>query len=570
MTPLTAIPPPVVGETLPSWLDRVSAANHMSLGWTLHQLGLAPNTVSNAMPTGYGHHLPEQQLTALANAAGVEPAVVRGMLTTSWIGTRAKPVPGADEASNDARKFGFANWMYLSGSHYCPRCLAENGGAWLMQWKSPFTFACANHGEALRSTCPMCGGRAAVGRREHGLKPAFPAYVPEPGHCRNPRRQTEPRRTKGPCGHDHTVDEPGISMSSEWTGLQAALNVNDKPFAWWNDLRALAAYVITTAPIETVVAILGEPLNQDLATVWNAQWQARIDRLANARTSDQDHRSVTQDTTGRTPPTDPLLMAVASAVAHACLNDDAALIELVRGGRDTDPTGQLPHSRIEGLGASAKLNDRVLSAYRGDADHLARIGMHSRYRTVVTDLDPANIPPYIWDDLFDQHIAPLTQNVPVNRATLRRFTSIAVRRSATAETWTQATTHFADRHLRNPRLASAVLTSITQSVGTDGVNAVLIAISSLTAALTRDQRSQTYASERADANRVYAHSVSRAKFLAMYPGLNVSASRKRWAAVSAWVDATSDHPVNAPAWGPTGPSANDLEAYRVWTRTSRT
>jgi hypothetical protein len=33
-------------------------------------------------------------------------------------------------------------WRQLSASRYCPRCLAANGGRWMLAWRIPWTFAC--------------------------------------------------------------------------------------------------------------------------------------------------------------------------------------------------------------------------------------------------------------------------------------------------------------------------------------------------------------------------------------------------------------------------------------------
>ncbi len=50
-------------------------------------------------------------------------------------------------------------WRQLTGSRYCPRCLAVNGGRWMLAWRIPWTFACTACQVLLADTCPDCGRR---------------------------------------------------------------------------------------------------------------------------------------------------------------------------------------------------------------------------------------------------------------------------------------------------------------------------------------------------------------------------------------------------------------------------
>jgi hypothetical protein len=50
-------------------------------------------------------------------------------------------------------------WRQLTGSRYCPRCLAANGGRWMLAWRIPWTFACTSCQVLLADTCPGCGRR---------------------------------------------------------------------------------------------------------------------------------------------------------------------------------------------------------------------------------------------------------------------------------------------------------------------------------------------------------------------------------------------------------------------------
>ncbi|WP_443048583.1 TniQ family protein [Streptomyces sp. NBC_00272] len=51
-----------------------------------------------------------------------------------------------------------------SGSRYCPECLRERDGRWLLRWRLPWVFACTRHGRLLAHDCPGCGHRPRHGR----------------------------------------------------------------------------------------------------------------------------------------------------------------------------------------------------------------------------------------------------------------------------------------------------------------------------------------------------------------------------------------------------------------------
>jgi hypothetical protein len=65
-------------------------------------------------------------------------------------------------------------WRQLSCSRYCPRCLAANGGRWMLTWRIPWAFACTSCQVLLADTCPDCC------RRHRRTRTGQPR---QPGHC---------------------------------------------------------------------------------------------------------------------------------------------------------------------------------------------------------------------------------------------------------------------------------------------------------------------------------------------------------------------------------------------------
>ena len=68
------------------------------------------------------------------------------------------------------------------GSRYCPSCLAELGGRWLLAWRLGWMFACTAHGVLLCDACPACGQepRSRTGRTS-GLNPPGTSPTPSSG-----------------------------------------------------------------------------------------------------------------------------------------------------------------------------------------------------------------------------------------------------------------------------------------------------------------------------------------------------------------------------------------------------
>ena len=58
------------------------------------------------------------------------------------------------------------------GSRYCPSCLAERDGRWLLAWRLGWTFACTTHGVLLCDTCPACGQAPRSRDRPRRAQPA--------------------------------------------------------------------------------------------------------------------------------------------------------------------------------------------------------------------------------------------------------------------------------------------------------------------------------------------------------------------------------------------------------------
>ncbi|WP_329620117.1 TniQ family protein [Streptomyces sp. NBC_01255] len=154
------------GESLDSWLETLGRRNGLTFSAFLRILGLPGNYFTRSMVSD----LPVTVLRELEIRTGL-PA---GRLDQAVIGS------GFPFGPRRQRRCRF-----------CPQCLAEQEGRWLLKWWLPWTFACTTHEALLHDTCPGCGEGVRVRLPGHTLR--FPA-----GTC------TIASRLASVCGTDLT------------------------------------------------------------------------------------------------------------------------------------------------------------------------------------------------------------------------------------------------------------------------------------------------------------------------------------------------------------------------------
>lgn len=259
---LTRLLAPVHGEAFASYINRLAAFHNVDLLVMLQSLGMI-NQERNQRIKAYGILLDEERLKNFSVATQLPPHVVSSMLLSSYSGV-AIDLTGVPPNSPDLlRRRAISEWAYFYGSHACPHCIKENGGAWQIAWKLPWSFACANHKCYLVAHCPACKRRLASGKRDRTLTPLFVKRVPKPNFCNNPQPDGVGRlgRSSEPCGHDLT-SIPTVAASFEKLQVQMLLNErlsgqllsipNSEISAqqYFRDLRSLCAFILYCAEAE--------------------------------------------------------------------------------------------------------------------------------------------------------------------------------------------------------------------------------------------------------------------------------------------------------------------------------
>ena len=127
-----------------------------------------------------------ERAQAFAFATGLSEARVSNMLLTHYAGISFATSEHAAGRHVDSRW----EWRFCPGSHLCPECLVENGGAWQLAWKLPWSFVCLRHCTLLLDTCPRCFEYLGSGLASYRADVPLLSRVPRPGYCSNrPERQ---------------------------------------------------------------------------------------------------------------------------------------------------------------------------------------------------------------------------------------------------------------------------------------------------------------------------------------------------------------------------------------------
>ncbi|NKQ57335.1 LysR family transcriptional regulator [Amycolatopsis sp. K13G38] len=144
---------PLPGEAVDSWLEALAERLHTSIFDLFRSAGIATqwNTAKAHKP--WVHHLDTEQLAAVGTATGVPADRLAGMTLDRYAGTGLIVDRPARPGSRPRW------WRGLTGSRFCPRCLAENGNRWMLSWRLAWSFACTRHHILLRDTCPACESR---------------------------------------------------------------------------------------------------------------------------------------------------------------------------------------------------------------------------------------------------------------------------------------------------------------------------------------------------------------------------------------------------------------------------
>lgn len=229
---------PIPGEALDSWLDAIAFRHGVSRRTVLERCAIAHS--------GYGawmRLLDFADTDRIAGVTGCDPAVVAAL---------AFPCTGnPDSALRGAQTLPSSTWAWRAHSRWCPQCLTDTGGRWLLAWRLNWTFVCLTHNRSLQDFCPTCAAR------QRGRPPG--SQMPQLDRCAEPVRDSSGERAC--CGADLGQDQECVEpvnaamvhsqrlVNALLAGRRAPLRVyratQPAPQAIFEDVKIIARYVFT-------------------------------------------------------------------------------------------------------------------------------------------------------------------------------------------------------------------------------------------------------------------------------------------------------------------------------------
>lgn len=437
---------PVGGEAFASFVDRVAALYRVPLSTALHRTGVTDDDSFRALPVGYGVVLAPDRLEAFAHATRLTPERVTGMLLAGYQGGPLD-LSGLDMAApRSVRAVALREWGYFAGSHACPSCLADDG-AWRVRWKLPWSFACVRHRRLLIDTCPDCGRRSGIGRRDGMSAPAFPGRVPQPGRCRNalPTGLAGAGRAGLPCdsdlggavAHRLATNDPALAAQ---TTLDALLDAGGAA-ELFAGLRAVCALVLHHGGPEHVGADAA-PAVEAFANHVACRDAVREERGAMIGAGvDGRHGPRTRSWTA-VPQSAALMAAVVPAALRVLEPEDphvvaerlAPLLDTAAAtARGLTVVTRIPHDSGFTPPLRAAFDAWQDGRPRRKAVHRYGVGARTSRRWGVT---AAQVPQLLWAEEYRDRFAEL---LPDSREHMgRRFAAMALVKTVEPVTWRQA------------------------------------------------------------------------------------------------------------------------------------
>jgi len=176
--------PPIPGESLDSWLEAYARRLRAGSRDLLTHLGLTGSTPEHMVTM-----LTEPERRALSAATGLSPHTLTAMTLQPFHGIAVSIDPARRSVTHPPA------WRRQTGSRFCPACLGERAGRWLLTWRLPWAFTCPVHTRLLADLCPACGKRPGPHRPANRTLPTVA------GRCTGGLPKTAGQWRVQICGH---------------------------------------------------------------------------------------------------------------------------------------------------------------------------------------------------------------------------------------------------------------------------------------------------------------------------------------------------------------------------------
>jgi hypothetical protein len=237
--------PPRPGESLESWLAALAFRHNATWGELL--AAVMPARAGNDSAIWVGNLpavLASEQVASIAATSGVTEHKILAMT----LGGNRFPFLRATKRATSIL------WGPATRQRYCPLCLAESDGCWLLEWQMPWIVVCMRHCCFLRDTCTECGRAFRTGGARFG------GGVPlRPRRCRCGFDLSGAPVDLLPAGH------PVLGTHHRLRKLLAARTVNEGVYCvspvdaeqLLADIRFVALRILGAATPQSMVHVLG-------------------------------------------------------------------------------------------------------------------------------------------------------------------------------------------------------------------------------------------------------------------------------------------------------------------------
>ncbi|MFE3144998.1 TniQ family protein [Streptomyces scopuliridis] len=138
---------PLPGEALDSWLEAYARRLKVTAHALLNFIGLPGSS-----PARMTERLSGREGEVLSEVTGLSPQALAAMTLEPYEGLTVAFHSGKDGMNRPPA------WRYYgTHSRFCPACLDDTGGRWILAWRQPWSFACLRHRCLLLERCPACG-----------------------------------------------------------------------------------------------------------------------------------------------------------------------------------------------------------------------------------------------------------------------------------------------------------------------------------------------------------------------------------------------------------------------------
>lgn len=139
---------PLPGESLDSWLEAIAVRMDVTIAELYEHMGFRPPY--GALSSHLNRKPSPSEANAIATATGCRVEDITAMTLSRY----PADVLGIDQDTGEFIRR--VPWGRVHGSRFCPHCLGSAGGAWQLNWRLIWTFACLQHHCLLADRCPRC------------------------------------------------------------------------------------------------------------------------------------------------------------------------------------------------------------------------------------------------------------------------------------------------------------------------------------------------------------------------------------------------------------------------------